>query len=142
MTSESDPNWKVSVNALIETSDGILLVKPSYKKGWDLPGGIVEFNESPVEGLRREVIEELGTSAEIGGLRCADYIHSDWERRPVIMLIFSATISINEVCIDGQELINWRIVSRDVALDAVSKNMRIRLNRIWSNTLIYGESPQ
>lgn len=58
------------------------------------------------------------------------------------MLIFSATISINEVCIDGQELINWRIVSRDVALDAVSKNMRIRLNRIWSNTLIYGESPQ
>lgn len=142
MTSESDPNWKVSVNALIETSDGILLVKPSYKKGWDLPGGIVEFNESPVEGLRREVIEELGTSAEIGGLRCVDYIHSDWERRPVIMLIFSATISINEVCIDGQELINWRIVSRDVALDAVSKNMRIRLNRIWSNTLIYGESPQ
>jgi hydrolase, NUDIX family len=140
--SESDPNWKVSVNALIETSDGMLLVKPSYKKGWDLPGGIVESDESPVEGLRREIVEELGTSAEIGGLRCVDYIRSDWESRPVIMLIFSATININEVCVDGQELIDWRIVSRDIALDTVSKNMKIRLSRIWSGTLIYGESPQ
>lgn len=142
MISESDPNWKVSVNALIETSDGILLVKPSYKKGWDLPGGIVESDESPVEGLRREIVEELGTSAEIGGLRCVDYIRSDWESRPVIMLIFSATININKVCVDGQELIDWRIVSRDIALDTVSKNMKIRLSRIWSGTLIYGESPQ
>lgn len=142
MISESDPNWKVSVNALIETSDGMLLVKPSYKKGWDLPGGIVESDESPVEGLRREIVEELGTSAEIGGLRCVDYIRSDWESRPVIMLIFSATININEVCVDGQELIDWRIVSRDIALDTVSKNMKIRLSRIWSGTLIYGESPQ
>lgn len=142
MISESDPNWKVSVNALIETSDGMLLVKPSYKKGWDLPGGIVESDESPVEGLRREIVEELGTSAEIGGLRCVDYIHSDWESRPVIMLIFSATISVNEVCIDGQELIDWRIVPRDIALNTVSKNMKIRLSRIWSGTLIYGESPQ
>ena len=142
MISESDPNWKVSVNALIETSDGMLLVKPSYKKGWDLPGGIVESDESPVEGLMREIVEELGTSAKIGGLRCVDYIHSDWESRPVIMLIFSATISVNEVCIDGQELIDWRIVPRDIALNTVSKNMKIRLSRIWSGTLIYGESPQ
>lgn len=58
------------------------------------------------------------------------------------MLIFSATININEVCVDGQELIDWRIVSRDIALDTVSKNMKIRLSRIWSGTLIYGESPQ
>lgn len=142
MISESDPNWKVSVNALIETPDGMLLVKPSYKKGWDLPGGIVESDESPVEGLRREIVEELGTSAEIGGLRCVDYIRSDWESRPVIMLIFSATININEVCVDGQELIDWRIVPRDIALNTVSKNMKIRLSRIWSGTLIYGESPQ
>lgn len=120
----------------------MLLVKPSYKKGWDLPGGIVESDESPVEGLRREIVEELGTPAEIGGLRCVDYIHSDWESRPVIMLIFSATISVNEVCIDGQELIDWRIVPRDIALNTVSKNMKIRLSRIWSGTLIYGESPQ
>ena len=58
------------------------------------------------------------------------------------MLIFSAIININEVCVDGQELIDWRIVSRDIALDTVSKNMKIRLSRIWSGTLIYGESPQ
>lgn len=135
-------NWKISVNALIETSDGILLVKPSYKQGWDLPGGIVESEESPVEGLKREIIEELGTSAEIGELRCVDYIHSDWESRPVIMLIFSATIKTNEICIDGKELVDWRIVSRDIALDAVSKNMKTRLNRIWSSMLIYGESTQ
>ncbi len=38
----------------------VLLCELTYKPEWDLPGGVVEPGESPRDGLRREVREELG----------------------------------------------------------------------------------
>jgi ADP-ribose pyrophosphatase YjhB (NUDIX family) len=41
----------------------VLLVNPSYKETWDLPGGAVKAEESPHAACRREVAEELGSTA-------------------------------------------------------------------------------
>jgi len=38
------------------------------KDRWTLPGGFVRFGEGPVDGLVREIREELGVCAEIGSL--------------------------------------------------------------------------
>ncbi|MFC2082894.1 NUDIX domain-containing protein [Candidatus Bipolaricaulota bacterium] len=49
----------------------VLLLKGSRgltKDRWTLPGGFVRFGEGPVEGLLREIKEELGVHAEIGEL--------------------------------------------------------------------------
>jgi ADP-ribose pyrophosphatase YjhB (NUDIX family) len=51
--------------------DLVLLLKGSRgltKDRWTLPGGFIRFGEGPVEGLQREVREELGVRAEIGDL--------------------------------------------------------------------------
>jgi ADP-ribose pyrophosphatase YjhB (NUDIX family) len=40
----------------------VLLVKPGYKPGWDIPGGYVAPGESPLSACRRELMEELGMS--------------------------------------------------------------------------------
>lgn len=57
------PNFTVGVVGLI-TRDGssLLLVKPSYRRGWMPPGGFIARGESPTEALTREVVEELGVA--------------------------------------------------------------------------------
>jgi len=60
----------------------ILLVKPTYKDGWEIPGGLVEANESPRAAAEREVAEELGITLRAGPLLVVDWVvpqppHSD-----------------------------------------------------------------
>lgn len=55
------PKKGVNVKLIIKSDKGnVLLVKPSYKKTWQFPGGGVEKHEDPKEALIREVREELG----------------------------------------------------------------------------------
>ncbi|WP_238163247.1 NUDIX domain-containing protein [Kribbella capetownensis] len=54
---------RVGADAILYDSEGrILVVDPDYKPDWDLPGGMIEANEPPIDGLIREPSEELGTA--------------------------------------------------------------------------------
>ncbi|UGY92896.1 NUDIX domain-containing protein [Streptomyces gobiensis] len=56
--------------------DHVLLVRPSYKPLWDIPGGYIESGESPMAACRREVQEELGIHPTLGGLLVVDWTPS------------------------------------------------------------------
>lgn len=54
------------VYALIQDESGnILLVHNTDGGGWSLPGGKVEYGETLVEALKREVREETGLAIEV-----------------------------------------------------------------------------
>ena len=63
--------WRVSramtlgARVLAQDSEGrVMLVKPSYRQGWELPGGGVEKLETAEDAARRELAEEGGLLAE------------------------------------------------------------------------------
>jgi ADP-ribose pyrophosphatase YjhB (NUDIX family) len=60
----------VSEGVFIENGRILLLMgsRGLTKDRWTLPGGFVRFGEGPVDGLRREIEEELGVGATIGDL--------------------------------------------------------------------------
>jgi ADP-ribose pyrophosphatase YjhB (NUDIX family) len=73
---------RVSADVLLRDEQGrVLLVKPTYKPGWDLPGGMAEANESPDDAARRELKEELGLDVTIHGLLVVDWVppHGPWD---------------------------------------------------------------
>ncbi len=50
-----------------------MLVRPTYKPYWDVPGGYVEEGESPRQACVREVSEELGLHVQITTLLTVDW---------------------------------------------------------------------
>jgi len=64
----------VSAGALIFDGGGRLLVlNPTYKKGWTIPGGVMEpTGETPWQACRREVFEECGLHVDTARLAAVD----------------------------------------------------------------------
>ena len=58
----------VSAGALVFDRAGrLLILKPTYKSGWTIPGGVLETDgETPGDAGRREVAEELGLHIDAG----------------------------------------------------------------------------
>lgn len=86
---ETLPKKRMAAAALFRDELGrVLLVKPSYKTGWNQPGGVVEENESPKAACIREVREELGLDLPIGRMLLVDYNHGWKDHTEMLMFIF------------------------------------------------------
>ncbi len=57
-----------------DADDRVMLCQLTYKRDWDLPGGVVEVGESPRVAVGREVEEELGLEVEPGELLLTDWL--------------------------------------------------------------------
>lgn len=59
--------FTVTAGAVIQNEEGkVLLLKHTFRagSGWGLPGGFLESGEQPLDGLRRELREEIGLEIE------------------------------------------------------------------------------
>ncbi|MEV6687775.1 NUDIX domain-containing protein [Streptomyces sp. NPDC051130] len=105
---------------LFDERGRVLLVDPTYKPGWEFPGGVVEAGEAPACAGVREVEEELGLALE----RLPELLVVDWER-PVspayggLRLLFDGgRLEEREIAglrLPGPELREWRFVTETEA---------------------------
>ena len=59
---------------IFDRSGRLLILKPTYKSGWTIPGGVMEADgETPWQACRREVREECGLDVRTGRLACVDF---------------------------------------------------------------------
>ncbi|MFH8936026.1 NUDIX hydrolase [Streptomyces griseosporeus] len=107
---------------LFDERDRVLLVDPTYKAGWEFPGGVVEPGEAPARAGMREVTEETG-------LRLADVprlLVVDWERPAPpgyggLRLLFDGgrldSAEAERLLLPGPELRACRFVTEQEAAD-------------------------
>jgi 8-oxo-dGTP diphosphatase len=78
---EYPPRPVVGVGGVVLIGGRVVLVRRANepRKGeWSLPGGTLEVGETLVEGVRRELGEEIGLEVEVGPLiEAFERIHSD-----------------------------------------------------------------
>lgn len=83
------PRKRLAAAVLIrDAANRVLLLEPTYKLNWELPGGIVEADESPWAAASREVVEELGLDLPLGRLLVVDHVHAYDDRPDGINFIF------------------------------------------------------
>lgn len=105
---------------LFDEQDRVLLVDPTYKAGWEFPGGVVEPGEAPARAGMREVAEETGIRLE----EVPRLLVVDWERPTPpgyggLRLLFDGgrldSAAARQVLLPGPELRGWRFVTEEEA---------------------------
>jgi len=97
----------------------VLLVKPTYKPGWEIPGGGLEPGESPSDAAAREVREELGIVATVGRLLVVDWAPNPADGDKLLFVFDGGVLPTSTVVVvDGAEIDGYRYVL-DEEIDAL-----------------------
>jgi 8-oxo-dGTP diphosphatase len=127
------PAIPVSAGALIFDRAGrLLILKPTYKSGWTIPGGVMEADgETPWEACRREVREECGIDLHAGRLACMDFRRPGRRRRGGIRYLFDCGPFGDEtlagIVLQPEEISEYRLTGLPEALDLRRNPIRRRV---------------
>jgi 8-oxo-dGTP diphosphatase len=127
------PAIPASAGALIFDQAGrLLILKPTYKSGWTIPGGVMEADgETPWDACRREVREECGLQVRGGRLACVDF-HPGRPGHPGgIRFLFDCgpadDADLAAITVQPEEIAEHRLVPLDDALALLRHPIRRRV---------------
>lgn len=129
----------IGAGALFRNPAGhVLLVRPTYKPSWEIPGGIVEEGESPRQCCARELVEELGYEGTLGRLLVVDWLPDLGGRGDRVLFIFDAgavaDAFVESVKLPPEELSECQFVDLDHAEDYLGPGMVRRLREAIGHT--------
>ena len=128
------PRVPASAGALLFDERGRLLVlNPTYKRHWTIPGGQIEADgETPWQACRRETWEECRIEIQRGRLVGVDYRPPKNSRRPGgLRFVFHCGIvddeQIREIALAPAEISEYRFADLDAAAALLSGPVRRRV---------------
>jgi 8-oxo-dGTP diphosphatase len=131
---------------LLDDLGRVLLVKPTYKEGWFLPGGVIEAGESPLAACVRECEEELGLVPRLDGLVCVDWGPPRYGVDAVNVFVFAGSLTAAEIAgirLPADELSGHVLVVPEkvpeLAPPHISRRMEPSLRGLTEHRAIYLE---
>jgi len=148
---QSLPKKRMSAGCLLfDHLNRILLVNPTYKEPWEIPGGIVEEHESPLQACVREIQEELGITIHPKRLLCVDYSPTSDDRSESLSFIFDGgqltPKQITSITLQENELSEYRFCTPEETTtllnERVGQRVRQCLSIIFTDQTLYLEKRQ
>ncbi len=136
MAAAEVPAIPVSAGALIFDQAGrLLILKPTYKKGWTIPGGVMEADgETPWDACRREVREECGIQVRGGRLACVDFRPGRPGHAGGVRFLFDCgpadEADLAAITVQPEEIAEHRLVTLDTALVLLRPPIRRRVRAV------------
>jgi len=138
---------RVAAGVLVHDDQGrILMVKPTYKDGWDIPGGYVEPDESPAQAAERELVEELSLRRPPGRLLVVDWAPHPAEGDKLLFVFDGGRLTSSDVAVlspDGDEIVEarfWPASDLDELAPArLVRRLRLALDALSTGQTLYAE---
>lgn len=108
----------------------LLILKPSYKDGWNLPGGVTDEFESPYQTIIRECKEEVNLDVKIKDLVLIDYslkTIDDFEHDYIEFYFTVSVENLSDIQIDNEEILDYKFVDINQAQKYLAPNYYTRL---------------
>jgi 8-oxo-dGTP diphosphatase len=127
------PAIPASAGAMIfDRSGRLLILKPTYKTGWTIPGGVMEADgETPWAACRREVREECGLQVHRGRLACVDFRPPRPGRPGGLRFLFDCgqlgDDQLGAIALQPEEIAAYRLAPVRTALELLRKPVRRRV---------------
>ncbi|HSE35002.1 MAG TPA: NUDIX domain-containing protein [Candidatus Paceibacterota bacterium] len=118
---------KLGVLSLVVRDGRILLVRPSYRPYWELPGGMVEEDESLEEAGKRETLEEAGVQIESYAFMLGSYRRALWRRDDTIVVLVAQTSTVMRQPTPNREILDVREFPLDALPQEMTPAMRERI---------------
>lgn len=116
-------NYTVGVGAIVRNGDQLLVVKDRFSKGYKLPGGHIENNETIKDALKREVFEETGIKVEFESIMNIGHFTKGQFEESNLYLVCTAKALTKEITIyDSLEIIEAKWIDVDVFLNSADTN--------------------
>jgi 8-oxo-dGTP pyrophosphatase MutT (NUDIX family) len=138
---------RIAAGAIFRNSAGaVLLVQPTYKPHWDIPGGYVEHGESPLAACQREIREELGLVPPVGRLLLVDWAPNANEGDKILFVFDGGLMHTHEAAkieLPPSELCQWAFVDPDDfaqhLVDRLSRRLRAAVTAADDPCRVYAE---
>jgi 8-oxo-dGTP diphosphatase len=143
------PRKRMGAAALLCDDAGrVLLVEPTYKDYFEIPGGSVEADESPYAAVVRELKEELALQLSPRRLLVTDWVPPRPGRTEGLMLIFDGGIltpqQTAQIQLPAEELRSWAWCTEQEAAERLSellaRRIRAAMRARAEGTVLYLEN--
>lgn len=127
---KSLPRKRMASGVIIRNKNGdILILKTNYKDHWEIPGGIVEKNESPKQTAERETMEEIGIKITASSCLVIHYRSAQSKQDENIMFVFDGGIikDTQNLHLNKKEIIEAKFLSFKEATKLVGNRIASRL---------------
>lgn len=122
---------QATMKAILGYKDGYVLVRQEGDDKWILPGGRLDFGETPDECLIREVKEEIGVDCEIEKIISVDAYQGKVGKVAKLFVFYLAKVQENQEVQVDNEIAEYIVVSRKEESDKykMHDNQRIVLEK-------------
>jgi len=143
---KSLPKKRVAAGTLFfNAQNELLLLKPSYKDGWTIPGGVVEEIESPRQGAIREIKEEIGLDIPALEFLCVNHVVAPGVKGVSLQFLFYGGVlseeQIKNIKLQTEEIVEYKFVDLNNASEFLPDIKLWRFNKcmeaLKNKTAIY-----
>ena len=144
---KQDSKMAAAGAVFFNSDDQILIVKPTYKDNWEIPGGLCEAHESPTKALKREILEELSIEIDDLNLLVAEWSINPRTQTDIFHFVFDggklSSVEISRIKLPAEELETMKFIEAKEAVSFLGDRVGPRVLRAIearvAQTLVYYE---